>query len=284
MVSVGQQLFGQPQGKRLILVIISLNLIFVVPPRAEGNADELYFRRVGLRISKDLPLRNSELESLLKGLRFCTGFVELRIEENGQLDLGDRKHFSGGSKTARELLVAAVESRDSFIIEGSKYSPAIAFAEIEPTDIYIDGMKVKHEIWRVRLDFSDFAYLRGPDKALASFGPAFALLHELGHGVLKKSDFVTKADQLGECERHMNLIRQELGLPERESYRLRGWRGVTPGSSAQSWQAEFIFSMIDEQSNKKKTFYLAFDVDRVCNVEEIRSLPPGRAEIFVATR
>jgi hypothetical protein len=36
--------------------------------------------------------------------------------------------------------------------------------------------------------------------------------------------------------------------------------------------------------NNKKTFYLAFEVDRVCDIAKIRELPPGRAEILVAMR
>jgi len=284
MFSLAQRLFGPRHGTRLILPTISCVLIFVVPPWAKARLEKPYSFRAGLQSSKQLPLKGRELESLLNGLRFCTGFMELHFDESGQLQLGDRTRVSRGSNTARQLLVAAVESRDSFILEASKHSPVIAFAEIEATDIYIDAMNAKHNVWRVRLDFSDFAHLRGPDKAVTSFGPALALLHELGHGVLKKDDLLTQADQLGECERHMNLIRRELGLPERESYQPRGWKGVSPGSSAESLQAEFRFSMIDEHSNKKKTFYLAFDVDRVCDVGKIQSLPPGRAEIFVAMR
>jgi hypothetical protein len=283
MVSLTQRPFGQQHRIGLILVITCYLLVFTVPP-ARGKSDEPYRFRAGLVSSKELPLKGSELESLLNGLRFCTGFMELRFQENGQLHLGDRTHLDGGSNTARELLVAAVDSRDSFIVESRKHSPTIGFAEIEPTEIYIDAVNERHEIWRVRLDFGDFTSLRGPEKAVASFGPALVLLHELGHGVLKKRDLLTKTDQLGECERHMNLIRRELGLPERESYQSRGFMGVSPGSSAESLQAEFIFSISDEQGRKRKTFYVVFDVDRVCDVDRIRALPPGRAEIFIAMR
>ena len=282
MIWLAQRLLAQERRTRLILVPIWI-LVLVVPQRATGKSEPYRFR-AGLRTSNELPLKPSELESLLNGLRFCTGFMELRFEESGQLYLGDRTHLDGGSNTARELLVAAVDSQDSFIVESRRHSPTIGFAEIEATDIYIDTMRLKHDVWRVRLDFSDFVYLRGPDKAVGSFGPAFVLLHELGHGVLKKRDLLTKVDKLGECERHVNLIRRELGLPERESYQSRGFMAVSPGSSAESLQAEFTFSMIDPQSGKKKTFYVRFDVDRVCDVAKIRSLPPGRAEIFVAIR
>lgn len=283
MDSLAQQP-GKRCGNRLILVITCSALAFVAPAWARAKFDEPYSFRAGLRSSKKLSLIGKDLESLLNDLRFCTGFMELRFEEDGQLHLGDRKQITRGSKTARQLLVAAVDSHDSFILEATRHSPTIAFAEIESTDIYIDAMNGRHEVWRIRLDFSDFANLRGPERAVASFGPSLALLHELGHGVLKKSDLLTKSDELGECERHMNLIRRELGLPERGSYQPRGWKAVSPGSVAESLQAELKFLMMDVNSNKKKTFYVAFDVDRVCDVAKIRALPPGRAEIFVAMR
>jgi hypothetical protein len=281
---VSLRLIKQQTRKCVILVAISNVLICVAQTPVSGKSEEPYRFRAGLRSSKELPLSVNELNSLLRGLRFCTGFMELRFADGGQLYLGDRKHVVGGSSTAREVLIATLESRDSFILEGSNHSPTIAFAEIENTDSYINALNGKHEVWRVRLDFSDFAKLRGPDRAVASFDPALVLLHELVHGVLKKSDLLTKADQLGECERHMNLVRRELQLPERESYQPRGWMAVSPGNSAESLQAEFRFALIDGHGNNKKTFYLAFDVARVCDIARVRSLPHGRAEIFVAMR
>jgi hypothetical protein len=267
------------------LVISYFILSFVLHLDVQGMVDEPYRFQAGLRISENLPLSDAQRRSLLNGLKSCTGFMELHFDESGQLSVGDRTHLTHGSNTARELLFATVESRDSFILESSTHSPTIAFAEIAGTDTYIDALNgEKRGVWRVRLDFSDFANLRGPDHAVASFTPAINLLHELGHGVLKKWDLLTSADQLGDCERHINLIRRELGLPVRETYQPRGWRAVSPGNSTNSFQAEFRFSMIDEHTHKKKTFYLAFDVDRVCDVSKVRSLPPGRAEILAALR
>jgi hypothetical protein len=283
MVSLKQGLIGH--WRRMILVpFLCCALTLVVPPGVRAKADKIFSFRAGVLISRDLPLSSNDLETLLNDLRFFTGFMELRVEESGRLHLGDRRQFIRGSHIARQLLAAAVDSQDSFILEGSRYSSTIAFAEIEPTEVFFDAMNRRHEVWRIRLDFADFASLRGPDKAVVSFGPSLALLHELGHGVLKKPDLLSQEDDLGDCERHMNLIRKELGLPERESYEPRNWRAASPGRNAESLQAEFKFSIIDKQSNKRKTFYLSFDVDRVCDVAKIRSLPPGRGEIFVARR
>jgi hypothetical protein len=266
------------------VITVSLILIFLVPLHAHGTSDEQYFHWRGLRVSKWLPPSRKELESLVRELRISTGFTELHFEGSGQLVLGDRERLVGGSKAARELLLAAVDSPDVFILESATHSRSIAFAEIEPTDVYFDPENVRHEVWRVRLDFSDFVHLRGSDRAIAALGPAMTFMHELAHGVLKMRDSITAVDQLGECERHINLIRAELGLPQRERYEPRSWRGVSPGSSGQSLQAEFKLSIIDEESNKKKTYHLAFDVDRVCDIEKVKALPPGRPEIFVATR
>jgi hypothetical protein len=288
MVSISKGLLGKGRGKRRgkrrILIMICCLLACAVPSWSSGQSADQYYFRPGLWSSKEAPLKSSELESLVSGLRFCTGFRELRFEQSGKLTLGDRTKLDRGSSTARALLVAAVESRDSFVLESSKYSPTIVFAEIEPTDTYIDARNGKHYVWRVRLDFSDFDSLRGPAKAITSFSPAFVLLHELVHGVLKKPDLLTETDQLGDCERHVNLIRRELKLPERETFQPRSWRAASPGTTAESLQAEFRFSMIDKHSRKTKTFYLAFDVDRVCDIAKVRALPPGRAEIFAAMR
>jgi hypothetical protein len=248
------------------------------------QADELYRFQSGLQLSSEAPLTGRQIHSLLKGLKTCTGFDDLKIDDTGLFKVIDRTRLNGGSINARRLLVAAIDGNDSFILEGVSHSSTIAFAEIEQTDVYVDSSNLRHSVWRIRLDFSDFNDLRGPEKAVMSFGPPLVLFHELGHGVFHLSDALGREDPLGACERFVNLIRNELGLPERENYRPRGWRAVSPGNTAESLQGEFSFSLPDQSTQRPKTYYLAFDVDRVCDVLKLQSLPPGRAEVFIASR
>jgi hypothetical protein len=267
------------------LTVFVLAVFFLMPGReANGSQDQPYRFQPGLSVIKERGFSRRNLQLLIDGLKNGTGFTDLFVNESGRVVLGNRENVSRGSSSARELLVAAIDSRDSFILENSNYSQAIAFGEIESCITYVDENNQKHAVWRLRLDLSDFAGLRGPGEAIASFDPALVVLHELAHGVLQLRDSLSAADQLGECERHINRIRSELGLPERETYRPRGWRAVSPGHSAESLQAEFRFSQLNPSKNGKKSFYLVFDVDRVCDVLLMQSLPPGRAEIFVATR
>jgi hypothetical protein len=266
--------------RRIVPAVLAMITGFL----SSANAQAPYRFQPGLRVSSEAPLSHAETQSLLKDLKFCTGLQDLSLDDDGHFSTIERTRVTGGSAGARRLLIRAIESTDSFILESANHSPLVAFAEIEPTDTYVDAQNRKHTVFRLRLDFADFNKLRGPEKVITAFGPAIVMLHELGHGVLKLNDDVSREDRLGGCERHVNSIRRELRLPERESYMPRGWRGVSPGETHESLQAEFSFSMIEESSRKQKKFYLAFAVDRVCDVVGIRSLPPGRAEIFLALR
>src|SRR5205823_6263716 len=179
-------------------------------------------------------LTAKQLQTMLEGLRSKTGLMEMQFDADGALKLGDRTHIVGGSATARALVCAAVDSLDSFRLENYNQSPTVAFAQIASTEDYVDANEVKHVVWDLRFDFHDFTELRGGAELIAAFDPAMNLLHELGHGVLRLSDMVSKTDPLGECERHINQIRGELGLPERQQYAPQNKLAVTPGNTAQS--------------------------------------------------
>ena len=254
---------------RLIASIFTLIASVMVPAfalsRAAYSAPDVVRFRTGLSNSGSRPLTAKQLQSLLEGLRMKTGLMEMQFDETGLLRLGDRAHIVGGSATARALVFAAAESLDSFRLENHKQSPTIAFVQIEATEDFVDAAEIKHVIWNLRFDFQDFVQLRGGREVIATFDPAMNLLHELGHGVLKLSDAVSHADPLGECERHINQIRRELRLPERQSYAPENKLAVPPGNTAQSIQAEMIFVLKDpgKRENKSRSFSLSFEVERV---------------------
>jgi hypothetical protein len=200
----------------------------------------------------------------------------MRFDEDGFLTLGDRTRIAGGSALARELVIAAVHGRDSFRLESHQQSPSVAFAGIRPTEDYVDGAGTKHEIWSLKLDFYDFAQLRGGAEALAAFDPAINLLHELGHGVLKLQDSISETDPLGDCERHNNRIRRELGLAERQNYEPRNQLAVTPESTAQCLLGEVVF-VRTEVGKRDKKVSLFFNTERVSMVMKARPQSVRRA-------
>lgn len=164
-------------------------------------------------------LNDNQLQQVQVSLRDKSGFVELRFDEQGTLRLGNRQHIQGGSATARDLLIAAVESLNLYELENHENSPDIAFARIlESVDQLINEIGQRRTIFQVQLDFSDFKYLSGPREAKASFEIGIVLLHELVHGVLQLKDPNGAMSQIGDCDAHVNKMRRELALPERLYY------------------------------------------------------------------
>jgi len=219
--------------------------------------------RTGIRDSPSRPLTSRQRQALLEGLRQKTGLMDMRFDEDGVLQPGDRTRIEGGSPTARDLILAAAASRHSFRLENHDNSPTVAFAEIESTEDYEDEAGIRHVVWEFRFDFRDFTELRGPAEALAAFDPALQLMHELGHSVLGLHDPLSKSDELGDCERRVNLIRRELGLPLRQNYNAESRRAAIPGSSADCLKAE-IFFMRGDGVARSKTFALYFNAEQVC--------------------
>ena len=116
----------------------------------------------------------------------------------------------------------------------------------------------------VRIDFSDFGKLMGPKEVLASFDLGMTILHELVHGVRKLHDSVNEWEEVGDCERYVNTMRKELGLPERQQYIARSHTVVSPVG----WTikiAELQFARTEFRNGKLKTdeYKLSWDVNRV---------------------
>ncbi|MGH9844309.1 MAG: hypothetical protein ACREEM_36765 [Blastocatellia bacterium] len=163
-------------------------------------------------------LNEKQLQQAQESLRHKSGLVELGFDEQGALVLGNRQHIRGGSATARALLIAAVDSRNLYELESHERSPEVAFARIyESEDRLIAETGQRLTIYQVQIDFADFSRLSGAREAKAAFDIGIALLHELVHGVLKLPD-PQSADQIGDCDAHVNQMRRELQLPERLYY------------------------------------------------------------------
>jgi len=230
--------------------------------------------REGLSFSQTRPLTIEQQTGLLKDLRRLTGFVELESDDAGFLVLGNRAHLLGGSPTARALISAVVDGRDSYVLEGHYRSPAVAFARIQARLDYVNlktAPPLTRQLWSVEIDFYDFKELRGGADAITAFDPALTLLHELAHAVLHLRDSTSETDSLGDCERYINLIRNELGLPQRLNYEAMNKQAVTPYGTSQRVLGEIGFARIDPGKGMKKS-RLTFDVE---NVFAARMAPAG---------
>jgi hypothetical protein len=143
--------------------------------------------------------------------------------------------LSGGSQTARELLAAVINGDDAYDLEHHERSRTVAFARLG-SPISYQSLKTlsQIEVLPVEIDFADFDRLRGSQAVIASFDVGMVLLHEFAHGILGLRDVSGSSEALGDCETHINRIRRELNLPERQHYIAR----LTDRQSSNSGQVD----------------------------------------------
>jgi hypothetical protein len=212
----------------------------------------------------------------MRELVFFSG-LDLKVDLNGSIHYDHKLPDLVGSAIARELLAAAIGGPDSFTVESASHSPQVAFAQIEAILDYTDGENQRAIEWVIRIDFADFAQLRGDTAILKTFSPGTNMLHELIHAILKLPDPAGPSDRLGPCERYLNLIRAELFLPLRQNYFPKNRVARTPESLSQIIQGELNFTYEDPNLKNAKQSSLTFDLARIVDSEKVRSdrsLPP----------
>lgn len=242
-------------------------------PAMAAIKDSLRYQS-GVRNSVEHGLNPKQIEKLLKSLREKTGFTEMRFDETGFLRLGDRSMPAGGSATARELLIAAVDRACAIDLESHDRSSRIAFAQLGKPLVFISlATGARIEVNPIEIDFSDFAHLRGDKAVLAAFDVGFVVLHELAHAVLGLHDLTDEANGPGECEEYVNRIRRELDLPERQNYIAQTHRVRSLGSGTPLSQAELLFTRMAEQEGraKKQSFNLTWDAESVAMIRTAES-------------
>jgi len=242
---------------------------FACSSRVFGETDEPYIFRSGIHLNQNHRFSNTQLKTLLHGFRFWTGLSEITFDGSGNLSLGDRSHVTGGSVTARNLIIAAVDGQDSFALENRDGSATIAFAQIESTERYVDGNGGRHTGWEVRLDLSDFDELTGTAALKVAFDPAINVVHELGHAICGYFDLIEGGDELGECERFINRMRLEVGLPQRLEY-YPHYRMVRRADGLTFRQAELAFADTASEDKPEK-LSLSFNLERVFDLSRARS-------------
>jgi len=162
-------------------------------------------------------LTESHEEQLVQSLRRITGLPGLKFEKNGQLSLGDVSLASGGSISARQILLCTLGSGDVFIIENHCGSASVNFGQMDEGMHYEDlRSQCQLLIWRVRLDFDDFREMEASPQVRESFDVGFTTLHELLHGLGYRD--AKHIEEVGDCEELINQARAELGLLLRDQY------------------------------------------------------------------
>ncbi len=262
--------FRWKQFRPFVVLLLLLACLHPLPLEGASGVTESF--RAGLSFSQTLPLTTGQQEDLLRDLRRLTGYTEIECDDAGFLVLGNREHMAGGSATARALISAAVDGLDAYIIESHSRSPEVAFARIRAQSDYVDSKtapRLTRHTWTVEMDFNDYGELRGEADAMTAFDPALTLLHELAHAVRHLRDSISETDPLGDCERHINQIRRELGLPERQNYESVNKQAVTPYGTGQRVLGELTFIRSDPGKGTRKS-RLTFDVENVFAASAIK--------------
>ena len=203
-------------------------------------------------------LKPKQLQVLLESLRTHTGWHQLDFDEDGFLICADEWRFAGGSAAARKLVSAAMDAPIAFDLESHANTADVAFARLA-VPMHFRSMASEREInvYPMQLDFADFVTLRGDAEVIAAFDLGFVFMHELAHGVWGLRDAHNEADALGDCERYVNQIRRERGLPERQHYMARTRQSGVSFAGGIAHYAELLFT------RKKANYYLQWEVQRV---------------------
>ena len=247
---------GNTYQRRLLFMVATLCWLSYC---TEAYTRDLSYQfHPGLRISQTKRLTTRELTGLIRELSSLSG-LHLKIDEDGTIHYDREAPAVGGSAVARELLVKAIDSSDSFSIESANDSKQIAFAQIESTISYRNGTNPPQTEWVIRIDFADYAHLRGDAATIKAFNPGMNVMHELSHAILKLPDPEGPDDSLGQCERYLNLMRAELGLPLRQNYSPKTRWARSPASPSQILQGELKFT--DNAKESLLTFDIAIIVD-----------------------
>jgi hypothetical protein len=207
---------------------------------------------------------------LIRELSSLSG-LHLKVDVDSTIHYDPELPAVDGSATARELLVKAIESSDSFSVESADDSKRIAFAQIESTTTYRNGTNPPQTEWVIRIDFTDYTQLKGDAAAIKAFNPGMNLMHELAHAILKLPDPEGPNDPLGQCEQYLNLIRADLGLPLRQHYSPKTRWARSPASPSQILQGELKFTRGDLHLKKAEESLLTFDIAMVVDPERAKS-------------
>jgi hypothetical protein len=210
-------------------------------------------------------------QALAESLRAITGWRGLHFDADGQLSFGDL-HAEGGSPTARALLRAAQSGPHLIVIEDTSNRADVIFGRVSEA-------RWKHEsdaraaAFLVQIDFADFSHVRGDEEARAAFNAGWVLLHEISHVTQDATD-TSRADEPGDCESLVNLMRRECELAVRAEYHFRPFPSQERGEFRTRY-VRLAFEWADPATNKKRRLWLIWDAGLVGGVAEDGNCPPS---------
>jgi hypothetical protein len=206
----------------------------------------------GKRVSRE------RREYLATKLREITGLKNLNFADNGLLQL-DNASPSVGSKTARMLLEKGVRGNNIIIIEDVSRRADVIFARV------VTNRKAanRSRVYLIQIDFVDFEFLMGDAPALRAFDVGWAFFHELDH-IVENSKDSGLDNSVGECESHINLMREECDLPLRADY----FHTRLPRPKEIEFISKFVrLPFVHQTGNKQKRYWVMWDAGIVGTLE-----------------
>ncbi|HET6892186.1 MAG TPA: hypothetical protein VFH31_13870 [Pyrinomonadaceae bacterium] len=202
-------------------------------------------------------------DKLTLQLRKITGWADLHFDQ-GRLQPGTTQAI-GGSQAARSLINKAIAGETFVALDDVSRNSDVVFSRVVPGK-WTREVSDSPIAFVIQIDFADFDYVFGDAPALEAFNAGWVLLHELDHIVNDTVDATLK-DELGECESHINRMRQECDLPRRSEYFFT-FLPVTKDSLFNNRLARLAFDHQLEDSGKKKRYWLMWDATRVGGLSE----------------
>ena len=197
-------------------------------------------------------------DELVQTLRWITGLQNLRFDSVGSLQLGS--DYEKGSQIARDLLSQAVSGDKVIVVEDASSRADVAFCRVVPGR-WVSARQDQLSAYVILIDFSDFRKLLGDHKARAAFDVGWGFLHELDHVVSDSTD-AEEQGALGECEKHINEMRLEVGLPVRVDYFFTQ-SSLKPDPNFGNKLVKLAFEQYDRETSRKKRYWLVWDSNAV---------------------
>ncbi len=211
-------------------------------------------------------LTTSKRTELSLQLRAITGWPTLAFDDAGVLSAGEQAVAVGGSRSARELINAALSGPSLLILEDASNRSDIAFLRVIPGR-WIGTSNANPPAFVVQIDFADFDHLSGDREARKSFNVAWGLLHEIDH-VVHGSPDPTILEETGECEDHINRMRSECNLPLRLEYFFTDF----PHTGLNDFATRLVripFERAADPDSKRKRYWLIWDATVIGGLNQL---------------
>lgn len=198
-------------------------------------------------------------EELAIKLRKITGLTNLEFDYTGTLSASTNE-VAGGSKTARDLILNAIDGRNAVVLEDASNRSDVAFCRVLAGK-WKKASAANPPAFVVQIDFVDFERLIGDERALEAFNVGWGFLHELDHIVNDSAD-AASAGETGECEAHLNQMRRECNVPQRADY----FYTLLPLSTDTTSMTKLVRLAFDQEhptAKKKKRYWVLWDANVV---------------------